>query len=203
MKKTLSILQKMKDKLSDIWDEITYYIYDLPKHWFLSIRGWYRIYCKNPYYWKEMKYTFNENAPWDSIFFYKSQYLWLQKSIYYFENKCKHIDEKQIAFIVASQKLALKMLDIYLENIELWDLEEDINADKSLPYYQRHNYKCIPYVNLRNKHRYKYFALDTVNYDKIVYADDMYNIEPHELYRQKAIRLYHKIIAKYSNTWWD
>ena len=39
--------------------------------------------------------------------------------------------------------------------------------------------------------------------DKIVYADDMYNVEPHELYRQKAIRLYHKIVAKYSNTWWD
>ena len=153
MKKTLSILRKMKDKLSDIWNEITYYIYDLPKHWFLSIRGWYRIYCKNPYYWKEMKYTFNENAPWDSSYFYETQYLWLQKSVYYFENHCKYIDEKQIAFIVASQKLALKMLEIYLEKID--------------------------------------------------YADDMYNVEPHEIYRQKAIRLYHKIVAKNSNTWWD
>ena len=29
----------------------------------------------------------------------------------------------------------------------------------------------------------------TANYEKIVYADDMYNVERHELYRQKAIRL--------------
>ena len=193
----------MKDKLLNILDEIIYYIYYSPKHLFLSIRGWYRIYAKNPYYWKEMKYTFNENAPWDSTYLYEIQYLWLKKSIYYFENQCKYIDERQIDFIVKSQKMALKMLDIYLENIEIWTMEEDINADKSLPYYERHNYKCIPYVNLRNKHRFKFFGLDTNNYDKIVYNDNMYDIEPHELYRQKAIRLYHKIVSRYSNTWWD
>ena len=193
----------MKDKLSNILDEIIYYIYYSPKHLFLSIRGWYRIYAKNPYYWKEMKYTFNENAPWDSTYFYETQYLWLKKSIYYFENQCKYIDERQIDFIVKSQKMALKMLDIYLENIEIWTMEEDINADKSLPYYERHNYKCIPYVNLHNKHRFKFFGLDTNNYDKMVYNDNMYDIEPHELYRQKAIRLYHKIVARYSNTWLD
>lgn len=193
----------MKNKLSNILDEIIYYIYYSPKHLFLSIRGWYRIYAKNPYYWKEMKYIFNENAPWDSTYFYETQYLWLKKSIYYFENQCKYIDERQIDFIVKSQKMALKMLDIYLENIEIWTMEEDINADKSLPYYERHTYKCIPYVNLRNKHRFKFFGLDTNNYNKIVYNDNMYDIEPHELYRQKAIRLYHKIVARYSNTWWD
>ena len=193
----------MKNKIIYILQEIIYYIYDVPKYWFLSIRGWYRIYAKNPYYWKEIKYTFNENAPWDSVYFYMDQYNWLKKSIYYFENQCKYIDERQIDFIVKSQKIALKMLDIYLENIDLWTMEEDINTDKSLPYYKRHKYKCIPYVNLRNKNRFKYFGIDMNNYDKIIYDDNMYDIEPHELYRQKAIQLYHKIVAKYSNTWWD
>ena len=118
---------------------------------------------------------------------------------------CKALDIQLVnyRFPLHVDDNALKMLDIYLENIAIWTMEEDINADKSLPYYERHKYKCIPYVNLRNKHRFKFFGLDTNNYNKIVYNDNMYDIEPHELYRQKAIRLYHKIVARYSNTWWD
>lgn len=184
-------------------DNIVYYIWDVPIRWYRSIRYWIIVCGCNPFYWKQLKYTLNQNAPWDQYYFYELQYMWLKKSIYYFENHCKYIDDAHIKYIVDKQQFAIKMLDIYLEKINLWEFVEIPNADTTLPWYQTHEYKCIPYVNLRNKHRFKYLAVNFENPTNIQFIDAMYEKEQHELYKRKALNIYNKIITKYADSWWD
>lgn len=193
----------MWKKIKTYWEDyIVWNILYIPKRWYYYLRAWYRDCLKNPYYRKHLKKSIAHYRPWDSGYFIEEQYDWLDYAIYYYENTCKIIPQDTIDKIVREMKWAKKMLDIYLEKVELFKFEDDPNADKRLPIYMQTKHVCIPYVNLKNKNRFKYRVYD-YHTGKIKYITSMYNDYPEELYKRKALHIYLTIINRYSENWWD
>lgn len=166
------------------------YMYYRIKQWYKKLVHWYNICFKNPYYREHFKNTITNYYPWDYSFFFESQYDWLKYSIYYYENNCNHLTEEIIQSILNKMKLAKKMLDIFQEKVDLYKIEEDPSIPETEPYYMRIKHTCIPYVNLKNANRFSEHL-------------HSYNEFPEELYRQKALNIYFKIIKEYSTEWWD
>lgn len=191
--------QKMWHKIIDIWDDIVYYIYDKPINIYKQIRCWVKICLLNKYYWKQLRFQMFNCYPWDFTYFYELQLNWLNYAISYFEKQCDHLTEESINFKLKYMKLAKRMLEIYLEKEPLYKYEFDTNAASDC-IHSKYKHICIPFVNIKNKHRFKYLVGNDGNTQ---FVDTMYDKYPEELYKNKALYLYTQIIKKYSSSWWD
>lgn len=76
-------------------------------------------------------------------------------------------------------KLAIKLLDIYMEEVPLQD-------------YDSVEWKCIVYVNTKNLSRF--FPVGIVSNPELIKI---------HLYQEKAWYLYHKVKERYMRSWWD
>ena len=94
--------------------------------------------------------------------------------------------------------LAIRMLDITLGDVDCFHYTGDMKFIQDSEDITTVNmddivYHCDVNVNTKNIRRF-------VNNDDIV---KFYTERPHELYVLKAKYLFHKIMFKYSDSWWD
>lgn len=186
----------MFGKIKEIWDEyVVWYLYDIPKDKYKTIRHWYYCNATNPYHWKLVWHSMFHNYPWDRSFSLKLQYCWLQKSHYYFSKRCNWICQEHKDLIIKWQQIAINLLEIVLEKRELYDYDITKPSHKEA-------YKCLVYVNMKNAKR---FADNCYSHDYKTFSKsyEYFNIEQHELYKAKALKLYYKILDQYSSIWWD
>jgi hypothetical protein len=194
----------MLEKIKDFFANIKYYCLYKPKSKYYYFKIWWRDCMSNPYYRKQLKRYFGYYRPWDHSYFIQMQYDWLNWSIYYYENRSKHIPEETKKFILKKMKMAKLMLDIYMENIDLSEFEfiENPDAGPDVPCIKELKHTCIPKVNLRNQNRFKYLITRQLN-SEYNWSTHMYSSFPEELYRAKALNIYLKIVQDYHMTWWD
>lgn len=179
----------IKEKISDIWDDIVFYTIDKPKKIYQDIRHWIRCCAKYIQHWKFVFYCCFHCYPWDQDFLLRLQYEWIKKSQVYF-NDHAYCSEDKLKEINRYQKICLGLLEIMLDKRDFSD-------------YDMKNHKVImnvPY-NLKNKERFPYIGID-INGNKIL-STDIYENSPDEYYRYKARYLYYKILRDYSDNWWD
>lgn len=84
------------------------------------------------------------------------------------------------------------MLEIIRDDSNLWDWD-----------FENKKYICKVYANMRTKDKYAYRSLDFDNPGKIIRSTNSFDIEPHELYIQKAKYIYCRIIKEHADDWWD
>lgn len=193
----------MINKIKEIIENTFYYCWYLPKSKYYYVKVWFRDCLFNPYYRVHLKKSIGHYRPWDYMYFIEIQYDWLCYSIYYYEKQCKYLSNDDKNFILRKMKLAKRMLEIYMGKDELFKFEDDPNADPNLPPYMRIKHVCIPYVNLKNKERFKYLTRDFKNGYKINFKATTYDSYPEELYRNKALNIYINIFKTYLESWWD
>ena len=180
----------LKEKISEIWDDIVFYTVEKPKKIYRDIRHWWRTCGKYLQHWKFVCYACFHCYPWDSDFFLRVQYEWLKKSQKYFNDKCYCSEEKLNNEINRYQRIAMGCLEIMLDIRKYWN-------------YDSNNHKVImkvPY-NLKNKERFPYLGIDFKGHSGM--STDIYERNPEEYYKYKARYLYFKILRDYAGNWWD
>lgn len=179
---------KLKEVISNIWDEIKYYVYWIPIDKYKTIRHWWICNGTNPYHWKLIWYTIFHQYGWDNSFNWEVLRLCILKSRYYFQHH-QYISQEHIDYTIRWQTTAINLLDIILEKKNLWD-------------YEYTYYKCLVNVNMRNMDRFAYRGVDYET-GKIYKTTKCYELEPHELYKEKARKLLLRILDEHSIHWWD
>lgn len=183
-----------KERLNDFKDDIKYYIYYKPKHVYRSIRHWIRVngnktHLKNV--WDHMWNVF----PWDYSYIYTLTRGQLVEALNYFQSGNSFSpNDKRIAEKI---RLALSLIDIFTERKELWDY--DHTNDKKLCKPKIYYFK----VNMNNKDRFKQKLQNIDDPSKYSYSSSYYDNYPEELYKEKARRLYYRLMQEYSEEWWD
>lgn len=189
---------KIKCFVNDIMDNISWYIVDKPRYFYNALRHWWWVCAKNKCYWSNLNFSIFNYYPWDFTYMFQSQLNWLNYSIKYYETIGKKTKEN-VEFVLQKQRLAKNLLEIVMEKKELYQMVEEpiTEKNKNLYYYQRLKHICIPYVNLKNKNRFKYLTSD------FKFTTYMYDTFQEELYKTKALSLYLKIIQTYYSSWWN
>ena len=182
--------KELLEILQDIWDNIIYYVIDVPKQTYKDIRHWWKTCGKYKQHWKFASYCFFHCYPWDSDYFLKMQYEWLKKSQVYFNDKCYCSEEKLNNEINKYQRKCIGLLETMLNIRDYWDYD---NTNKGV-------IMKIPY-NIKNKERFPYRGIDSEGNE--IMATDIYERNPEEYYKYKARYLYFNILRDYSEAWWD
>jgi hypothetical protein len=180
---------KIKEWLSDRWDDLVWYVYDKPMDIYKTVRHWIYTCGRYKSHWKFAFDAMFHNYPWDFSYFYNIQYDWIKKSYDYFKTN-SYCSEDKTNSVLKYQKICLGLLEIINEKREFWsyDLEK-----KEVVMH-------IPF-NLRNKDRFPALYRDyngrqflsSKNHDRF----------PEEYYKTKAQYLYYKIISERISEWWD
>lgn len=180
----------LKEKLSDIWDDICWYTTSYPQKIYRDVRHWWRCCGKYLDHWRFVWYAMFHCYPWDSSYMFNIERAWIRKSNSYFNSGKAWCGEEKIEEINKYQKICLGLLDTITDKREFWDY--DLEAHKVV--------MKIP-VNMRNKHRFPYRGVDANG--KSCMSTDIYEMCPDEYYRMKAQYLYYKILNEYAGNWWD
>ena len=167
----------MKEFFENIWWGLT--------RSYNSICCWFR-HNLNTSHWRLVKNAV-KSYPFDYGYFYSLQQSSLQDMYNYF--KTSYISE-QDPMIARDLKLAISLLDIINENRDLFHYEN--LSTLTLIGLRDLKYKCDVYVNMRNVNRF------TETESRNVYEEF-----PHELYVEKARRLYFKLLYFKSRNWWN
>ena len=175
-----------KEIASTLWDDLVYYTIYKPMEIYRSIKHWWKCNGQNPYHWKLVWYCMFHHYSWDNSFNWQITKLYIQKSRKYFETH-RYASERRVADIIKWQTICINLLDIILENREIWDWDDN-------------GYKCLVKVNMRNTTRFAYRCTD-YRTGKIVMSIASYELEPHELYMAKARRLLLRILDEKSDEW--
>lgn len=181
--------------IKNIWEDyIVWYCYDKPKDIYKTIRCWYYCDALNPWHWKLVWYTMFHNRPWASEYIYELIELHIKKSNYYFTHRNIMSSEGRLNNILRWQKIALNLLHIINNEGEYWEWDFNKKGFDA--------YSCKVYVNTKNVKR---FAVKGTDYEtmKTVECYEYMLKEPHELYVEKARKLFIKILSRYSGEWWD
>lgn len=140
------------------------------------------------YFFNKAKWNLLKNAwcgyPFDYAYFYRLQLAKLNEMLQYFKTS-ELTDRKDD--IVKSIQLAINLLSVYVDD------KNDTYPDGISKYdFQNKTLTVIPYLNKRNIER---FANGQQHLEK--WPDD-------ELYKLKAISIYHRLcLYKASTEWWD
>lgn len=163
------------------------------KIFFTDLRCWFR-HCFNKRKLNTIK-TVTNAYPFDYAYKYEIDKAWFKEQLAYFE-KTKIIDATNI---VRRIKLALSLLDIITEERTLVTVTRTFKYEydpvEDLPY--NFDTKLNVYVNTRNAKRF------IRNWDSIPSAVADKPIMQAELYREKAYKLYYRLMEQYSREWWD
>lgn len=163
------------------------------KNKYYEIRAWIR-YHFNKDFWLIVKTAF-KGYPWQETFLYELERAKIQEMINYHKKYKRFVG---VEYVIRDMELAVKMLDIMLDETEFFHYDGDMDFVKNEDgtYSIENNstkYVCDVKVNTRNVDRFS----DNVYLTR-------YMIEhPHELYILKAKHLYHKIRFEKDDTWWD
>lgn len=186
----------------ELFENIKYYLYYMPKHIYKSIRHWVNVNARNPWHWKMVWFALFHHYPWDYEYMQELLYYQIQKSRWYFVHVCDYISDEDKAYIVKYQTLAIRMLDIILEHDKLYDFVDIEGADESLPFYQRIRHVCLVNVNMKNKDRFAVRCINPITL-KESYSTEHYEEYPEELYKEKAKHILNKILENRSEMWCD
>ena len=184
-------MNKIIEKLKDIWEDIVWYTYDKPKCIYKDIRHWFRVCGRFKTHWQLVSYSLFHCHPWDFYYFLELQYRWIKKSNKYFNTYQYCSDEKKDE-INHYQNICLGLLEIMLDKRDFYE-------------YDTKNHKTIlkiP-VNTKNKHRFPYIGVDPETGCDVYNCTQMYDSSPEELYKNKAKYLYYKILKDHGENWWD
>lgn len=181
----------IKEKISDIWDDIVWYTIYWPMERYKDIRHWFRVCARFKTHWQLVSYSLFHCHPWDSYYFFELQYRWIKKSNQYF-NKFNYCGEEKKSEINRYQRICIGLLEIMLDKREFHD-------------YDMKNHKVIMKipVNLKNKHRFPYIGIDPETGVNVYGCTQMYDNSPDEYYKNKAKYLYFRILRDHCESWWD
>lgn len=173
------------EKIKDFFDILYIKTIEIYK----DVYHWYKTCGKYIQHWKFVMYCMFHCYPWDFTFFYRLQYEWLKKSQIYFNDKC-YCSEEKINRINKYQRKCISLLEIILNIKDYWDYDHK----------KKGVIMKIPY-NLKNKERFPYIGIDSDGNE--ILKTDIYEKNPDEYYKYKAIYLYHKILKERAGEWWD
>lgn len=173
-------------------------MFEILKSRYYHLKDWFRNCCNKQHFrtvWAAIK-----NRPWDYAETYDVLKHRLIETRAYFI-KSDIIAKESIDKIVKELDLALSLYDIMSgeKSAGHWEYEWD---DEFAPFNANettnkplNRLKYIPerYVNLRNSYRFTNNDVMKTYYKKC----------PNELYEEKARRLFWKVMAQYSQNWWD
>lgn len=179
-------------------DKIFWYIYDVPKNKYLSIKHWFYSNW-NKYHFNLLKKAFFSYG-WDYSYMYKLEYAQIEKALYWFEKQRYH-DTDKTELTVRTLRLAKYLLGMMItDGNELWESEGEfgtIDNGNGTHTLTNGTYKHIyigPYVNTRNGLRFvNERMLETI----VTYG------HYEELYVAKCKKLYHRLMEQYMEYWWD
>lgn len=188
----------IKEKLSDVWDDIVWYTTCWTKERYKDVRHWFRVCARFKSHWKLVNYVLFHCYPWDFYYFMELQKLWIDKSNEYFKH-FDYCDEDKKAEILKYQRICSRLIDIITENyndLKWWDFDEE-------------THKITPkiHINMRNSYRFPYRGIDPQTGNDVWNCTEMYKNDNGackvEYYKIKAKYLYFKIIKDYADNWWD
>ena len=184
-------MNKIKEKLQNIWDDIVWYTTCWPKERYGDIKHWFRVCARFKTHWQLVSYSLFHCHPWDFEYFLELQYKWIKKSNQYF-NKFDYCSEYKKYEINRYQNICIGLLEIMLDKRDFHE-------------YDSENHQVIMKipVNLKNKHRFPYIGIDPENGNNVYGCIDMYDRAPDEYYKNKAKYLYFRILRDYADNWWD
>jgi len=173
-------------------DNIVWYIYDKPKHFYRGVKQWFHSNW-NKEFWNLVKCVFTSH-PWDNYYFDAIQLAHINRMIGWFdkhqivENHETDID-RPLRWV--RHCLNVQMNDNYL--LKYIPEAKDI-MDRFVYIGPKLNYKnARRFINRTQFH-------DPVNFDEVI---EFYKKNPEEYYKLKAKYLYHKILLHYEDRWWD
>lgn len=161
--------------------------------WWNNIRGWF---CDNwnKYHYKTVKTAFNFR-PWDFQHILYLEEASINEMIHYFDNNQTMVDE-QYNNIVRSLRWAKSCIHIMNNDSDYFTYEyhtiKEFDLEKSISAYRY----LGPRLNKRNASRF---------FNKKILESNLFkkgNMD-HELYVEKARRLYYRIRERYTDYWWD
>ena len=136
-----------------------------------------------------------KSYPWDYGYLYEIEQAKIAEMIEYHRKRQFFEGWEQV---VRDMEICYKLIDIILDKKKLFHYDgqirflpiensEDVEIDGSSMIYH-----CDVNVNTKNAHRF----VDTT-------MNKWYLEHPHELYKEKAKYLYHKIRLEMDENWWD
>lgn len=170
-----------------------------------DIKVWWK-YCVNKIRVKYLRKFLFDNYPWDNTMLYEMQECWLKEAIAYYEGAYPDLLETDanLKDMVRWIRKAYALLQIILEKEDISHIECNLTSKDPKDW----TIVTDVYVNLRNAHRFKYRCANwgqttPDNIPVYRYSTSIYHEVPDELYKKKALHLYHKILYEHAETWWD
>lgn len=185
----------------NIYEEVDYRIWCV-KHWYLSLRSWFR-YCWNKHHFKFV-WTAFVNRPYDVSSMYQCELAQLYDMLHYFENG-KYIVQEEYDKICMQIRRSISLLEIGMGLRETFHYDGDFKFEE----IQDERFPGKKLYQLNDKEKPKYFCDVTVNlrnmdrYVKDETFKKFIRTHPHDLYELKAMQLYFKSKAYYSSGWAD
>lgn len=154
------------------------------KDWYNNLRTWFK-YNFNKRYFKMAK-AVHTSRPWDYGYFEDIMRHWLDYQIAYFEKSHIVVGWERI---LKELKLAKSLLDIMTE-------EKPV---RTCNFFKGTVDVMLVHVNTKNAHRFFRNLPETFDFED-PWAGP---VRKEALYREKAHKLFYRLLEERSRTWWD
>lgn len=158
-----------------------------------SFKTWIKYHTTKEF--KNLLKVVLKSYPWDYAYLYEIEQAKIAEMVEYHRKNQRFVGWEEV---VRDMEICYKLIDIFLGKKDMFHYDGDLtytkleNGNYEVGHTSDFKYQCDVKVNTKNA-------------DRFVNAENKkwYIEHPHELYMEKAKRLYHKIRFERDESWWD